>query len=265
MLARLGKRITPWLLLAAACAGAYGLGHLAQTASPALTGDVAWAANGPAASFNAVPVTVAGREAGTLRYGTQELLVIVMPGGGMSGYERAVIVANRINDQVRAGVPGSEINCNPRNNQMVVTGRNGVSLLTINPDDARQAGQTIDQLATDWTSRIRMALGAPALPGATGTGGQPGNPTAQGWQPNEPYNDRFVPILSVLQGVRIGIARVNGPQSAVGMVQAVAQLETKFENFLEIDVYVPVSTREPGKSLARVQSVGITGLGDLRL
>ena len=84
-----------------------------------------------------------------------------------------------------------------------------------------------------------------------------------GWTPPEPYKDKFVPILSLGQGKRIGVARVSGPASRIDVVQAVGQLETKWRGALEINVYVPISTREPGRRISRVQACSVTALGDL--
>ena len=104
-------------------------------------------------------------------------------------------------------------------------------------------------------------------PSAEPAGAEPAAATAAPaeWVPEEPYEDKYVPILSILRGVRVGVARVNGPRSKVAMTQAVGQLELKFRDVLDIEVYIPISTKEPGKTLARVQSVGVTGLGDLKL
>ena len=85
------------------------------------------------------------------------------------------------------------------------------------------------------------------------------------WQPEEPYKDKIVAIVSFGEGARLGIARVNGPQSAVDQVQAVAQLETSYKDYVDIEIYVPISTKVPGQTLSRVQGVGITGVGDLRI
>ncbi|MFP4250784.1 MAG: hypothetical protein ACLFU7_14075, partial [Armatimonadota bacterium] len=78
----------------------------------------------------------------------------------------------------------------------------------------------------------------------------------------EAYGSKIVPIVSVGDEPAIGGARVNGPESKLDDVVACTQLETSFQDFVEIDIYVPVRTRG---GLDRVQQVGVTGLGDLRL
>jgi len=80
------------------------------------------------------------------------------------------------------------------------------------------------------------------------------------WVPPEPYDQKNVPILSVGEGIRVGMAQVKGPKSRVDQVKAVALLETHFKNTLEIEIYVPISTSVPGKTLARVQGVGVVGV-----
>ena len=63
----------------------------------------------------------------------------------------------------------------------------------------------------------------------------------------------------------MGVARVNGPRSKVKLVQAVAQIETHFKDFVEIDVYLPISTNVPGEKLDIVKGAAVTGLGDIEL
>ena len=48
-------------------------------------------------------------------------------------------------------------------------------------------------------------------------------------------------------------------------VQAVAQLETSYKDMLDVEVYIPISTKVPGQTLSRIQGVGVTGVGDLRI
>ncbi len=72
--------------------------------------------------------------------------------------------------------------------------------------------------------------------------------------------DKIVPILSVGRGIQIGAAQVRGPANRVREVQAVAELEAKFKDFIVLAIYVPISTKEPGKKLSRVQGVGVYAL-----
>lgn len=88
---------------------------------------------------------------------------------------------------------------------------------------------------------------------------------SENWHPAERYEDKDVPIISLLDGTKLGVARVNGPRSRVIITQAVAQFSIGFMNFFDIDIYIPISAREPGRRLSRVPGVGVTGLGDTKL
>ena len=237
----------------------------------------------PVPEVGAERVWVDDEEQGILELGEEEILRIQTAAGGLTGYERAMIVAKRLNDALAAGAAASDVAAQQVADQWVVTIGDS-SLITANSEEAGQAGCTPAELAEQWANEITIALlTAPPVPAGEEEVGEAaleepaaeieeateepteGSEAAAEWQPQEPYKDKIVPIISVLEGVRIGIARVNGPESAVNQVQAVAQLETHYKNTLEIDVYVPISTKVPGKTLARVQGVGVTGLGDVRL
>jgi hypothetical protein len=252
------RRAVPLLLVAAGCVAAFGLGKLSQDALPALGPAMAMAQDGP--QLTVTRMEVAGLDAGEVRVADRQLLLIAVRAGGLSGYERAVIVVERINRMVREGVSPDSFTYRSYGDYAVVESR-GRSVVMVTRDDARFAGSSVNDLARTWTSRLRVALGGSEV---SAGGGQAGGDGGE-WRPSEPYRDKYVPILSILQGIRIGVARVNGPTSQVNLVQAVGQFEIEFRDFLEIDVYVPISTREPGRSLSRIQSVGVTGLGDLRL
>lgn len=175
-------------------------------------------------------------------------------------------MADRINRRLADGVRPEDFAVARRGALTVIESGANEPVLTVTPDDARYAETSPTELARRWTSALRQGLGGSAVDEAPAT--QPTvtpAATAEEWRPSEPYDDRYVPILSLLEGTRLGVARINGPRSRVRLTQAVAQFSINFGNFLEIDIYVPISTREPGRSLSRVQGVGVTGLGDIRL
>ena len=222
-----------------------------------------------------------GEEQGVLKVGGAEILGIHTTSGGLTGYERAMIVAKRINDALGQGVAPGEVQAE-QVGEMWVVKMGDATLITANAEEAATAGLTPQELAEMWANEISVSLllappteelaeegeaeaGEEAAEEPAEEAEEGGEVEVADWQPAEPYKNKIVPIISVLEGIRIGIARVNGPQSAVNQVQAVAQLETHYKKTLEIDVYVPISTKVPGKTLARVQGVGVTGLGDLRL
>ena len=74
-----------------------------------------------------------------------------------------------------------------------------------------------------------------------------------------------IPPVVPITGVKLGLARVNGPRSRVHLVQAVAQLETHWKRNLEIDVFIPISTKVPGEKLDWVKGCAVTGLADIKL
>ncbi len=192
--------------------------------------------------------------------------------GGLSPGERAMVVASRllawINDPEHY-----ELSVLEMSGSMATINAGASSIVTVGVDDAAPINSTALSLANDWRNNINIVLGLQLAPsevteiveGTTPAEG-PGEQAAPAeWVPSEPYRDKIVPILSVLEGVRIGAARVSGPASKVREVKAVAQLETHFSEYLEIDVYVPITTETPGKTLDRVQGVGVSALGDLKL
>jgi hypothetical protein len=98
---------------------------------------------------------------------------------------------------------------------------------------------------------------------------QPRPPTGQPattptWEDTEPLADKFVPILSVGTGTRIGVARVSGPKAAVDTVQAVAQIEGDYKRIARGRAFVPVATENVIRTIERVHNVSVTGYVDLR-
>jgi hypothetical protein len=209
-------------------------------------------------------VRVSGRDAGQLMVGERAVATVAVPAGGFSGYERALVTADRVNRNMAQGTRPADFRA-PYNSEAVVSP--GSNIITVTPDDARAAGMAPEALADKWAADLREALGADATESAAlpSSPVSADGPEATQWRPPEQYDDKYVPIISLLQGTRLGIARINGPRSRLVLTQAVVQFSIGFGGFLDIDIYVPVSTREPGRSLSRIQGVAVTGLGDLRL
>jgi hypothetical protein len=272
------------LLLAVACLAAWGAGralrqgcHWETPAAWAVeTEETATDTSGyPGPWAVAERSLVEGEERGAVRIGEQDVLEIQTAAGGLTGYERTLIVAKRLNDALAAGVRADQIRTT-RVQGMTVLKAGEVVLVTVTPAEAERQKMTESQLADAWVASLRAALGGtPAVPPPTTTPTTTTTTTTtpsegdeydhSGWTPPEPYKDKIVPIVSVLEGVKIGVARVNGPTSKVDLVQAVAQLETDYKKVLSISLYVPISTEVPGSKLARVQGVGVTGLADIRI
>jgi len=251
------RRLAPGVALLLAGLGLFGLGRMVATDVPALHPAAVWAAERPEAVVE--PVTVSGLDGGRVTVDGKEVAVLAVQSGDNNGYERAVVVANRINREIRDGLKAREVTVHTTRGAYVINGR-GTALVTVTVDDARVMQEGGQALAERWAGNLREALGGPREAADGGEAQQGG-----AWVPSERYEDRIVPILSLLQGTRVGVARVNGPSSRVDRVQAVVQFGIDFGHFLQIDIYVPVSTKTPGKTLDRVQGVGVTGLGDIRL
>ncbi len=304
-------------LLVLTAAAFWGGAALRTVVAPA--GPVAFAAEGEEAEQPTYPgpeaytekIVLDDQEQGIVVLGANQPLRIRTSAGGFTGYERAMVVVNRLNNGLEAGLQADQIQAATYNGEQVVTGA-GNNIITVNQAEAAIRDLTRSQLADIWAANLRVAVDAawqtpapdesePAeeelveQPAEEEPVGQPAaeeqppteevaeaepseeqppaseeeveEPTvaSEEWQPEEPYKDKIVPIVSFGEGARLGIARINGPESAVDRVQAVAQLETSYKDFLDVEVYVPISTKVPGQTLARVQGVGITGVGDLRI
>ncbi|MEP0765034.1 MAG: hypothetical protein HRF45_00625 [Fimbriimonadia bacterium] len=77
---------------------------------------------------------------------------------------------------------------------------------------------------------------------------------------------KVVPILSVGDGGYLGAAQVMGPKTNVDKVQALAQLEGRFMgNAVRLRALIPVSTKTPGKNLAKVDGVAVSAIVDFKL
>ena len=262
-------------LAAAGVIVAFTAGRVARhfTAPPAM----AWAdgAQAPQLQATGQKITEGGVDKGQVLINGTAILTLQVESGGLSAYERAMIAANRLNLAFVAGDKPEDFaaqvlqgtNCVVAKNQLIVTIEDG---------DAAPSGKDKAQVAEDWAAAIRTkmrdVLGQPQ-PGATpppvtttpaaGTGDtQPATTTggtspATAGLPPEEIGQKIVPIISVGRGIQIGAAMVKGPKRRVDRVQAVAELEGKFRSFLQLEIYVPISTKTPGRSLDRVQGVGV--------
>ncbi|MEA3402823.1 MAG: hypothetical protein U9R79_16405 [Armatimonadota bacterium] len=202
--------------------------------------------------------------------------------GGFTAPERAMIIAERIRDWTAGPFSPYDLALREGAYGAAELRAHGRLIVTVNPQEAEALSSTAMGLARAWHDNMMLAMGVARqdIPEVAATAGAPGEAPGAGaageegaqeavaadWPPPEEYDDKIVPIVSVLEGVKVGAARVNGPKSKLGQVAACAQLETKFQDFLEIDVYVPITTNKPGPGgLDRVQQVGVTGLGDIEL
>lgn len=244
-----GRHLWPAIgVLAVAALAGWLVGGLVPQArtSPALADD-AWPPK-----ISAERVLDGEIEVGELLIDDQPVLRLYAATRELTAYERAVVVAERL-----------KLHIAPRDEMTIAAGlRNGSNAVLVNdavlvtplPEDLPE-DMSLREGAEMWADWLAEALALePAL-----------REVAEPWQPTEPYDDKIVPIVSLGSGQRIGGARVNGPESAVRQVQAVVQIEARMLRYFQVQVYVPISTKVPGRTLDRVQGVAVTAVGDLRL
>lgn len=212
-------------------------------------------------AISARRATLNGEEVGELLVNGIVALRIRTAAGGTSAYQRAEMVAYRLNAMMADGASPADIRAGRIRGYAAVM-LEDTMLLTVDRAHAGLNKTTPYDLAQIWATELRHAYGVEdTAPYAEDEGS---GSKGVVWTPEEPYDDKVVPVLSFGRGKRIGAARVNGPSSKVRDVNAVAQIEADFKDFIEIEVYVPVSTEDLDKDLGRVQGVGVTAMGDYR-
>lgn len=75
---------------------------------------------------------------------------------------------------------------------------------------------------------------------------------------------KVVPIISAGNGIYMGAAQVQGTPDRVSQTRAVGQVETSLQG-LRGKLLVPVNTTSIGKSLKRIQGVGVSALIDFKI
>ncbi len=85
-------------------------------------------------------------------------------------------------------------------------------------------------------------------------------------KPDKNFATKVVPIISAGNGAYIGAAQVMGKPDLVRSVQAVAQIEGDFMGRdVRLRALIPISTKNPQRSINRVEGVGVSGIIDIRL
>lgn len=201
-------------------------------------------------------LTVAGAEVGVLEVNGEEVLRLTTVAGRLGPFRRAQTVAERLRYVAAAGARPRDIRAGEIAGSAAVLAGDAL-LITVDAEEARRAGHSPQELARDWAERLARALttyyASLAAP--------PVAPPVH-WRPTEPHEEKWAPLVSALDGTRLGVARVSGPRSRLRLVQAVARVETHWKDYLETDIYVPISTRVPGRTLTRVDGCAVTGLGE---
>ena len=201
-------------------------------------------------------LTVAGAEVGVLEVNGEELLRLTTVAGRLGPFRRAQTVAERLQYVAAAGARPRDIRAGEIAGSAAVLAGEAL-LITVDAEEARRAGRSPQQLARDWADRLARAVTAYYASLAAPPVAPPDD-----WRPTEQHEEKWVPLVSTLDGARLGVARVSGPRSRLRLVQAVARVETHWKDYLETDIYVPISTRVPGRTLTRVQGCAVTGLGE---
>jgi hypothetical protein len=182
-----------------------------------------------------------------------------------------MLAANRINLVLAAGMTGADFNAQAiEGTDCVVAGDQLIATV-----DAAEAtgGKTTAQIAQQWTAAIQAK--APAAGGTTTTGGGTtttggggttttgggGTTTTGGGTTTTTTGggaaQNIVPILALGTSAQLGYAQVQGPEDAVAQVSAVVMIKSKFQNYLQLEIYVPISGNTATEPLARVPGVGI--------
>ncbi|MCX7925471.1 MAG: hypothetical protein N2554_06650 [Fimbriimonadales bacterium] len=85
-------------------------------------------------------------------------------------------------------------------------------------------------------------------------------------KPDQNFTTKVVPIISAGNGAYIGAAQVMGKPEAVRKVQAVAQIEGDFMGReVRLRALIPISTKNPQRSINRVEGVGVSGIIDIKI
>ncbi len=257
-------------LAGALVVGAFWVGTRADLAL-GLSPSVVHAAEGDAAAGPVVAdraTEIDGQTVGEVLINGDPVIRMRTSAGGFTAPERAMIIGRRLQQWLSGPYSAYDLAVREGAYGGAELRAGGTLIVDVNEAEAAPLGSTPVGLANAWKDNIMIALGVEPpedVPGpATPATGEDMDTAATGEEPviAEDYDNKIVPILSVGGNTAIGGARVNGPESRVGDVIAVTQLETKFQDFLEIDIYVPVKTRG---GLDRVQQVGVTALGDYQL
>jgi hypothetical protein len=85
-------------------------------------------------------------------------------------------------------------------------------------------------------------------------------------KPDKNFATKVVPIISAGNGAYIGAAQVMGKPDVVSKVQAVAQVEGDFMGReVRLRALIPISTKNPQRSINRVEGVGVSAIVDIRI
>lgn len=96
------------------------------------------------------------------------------------------------------------------------------------------------------------------------SGGNSVNSTQPEKKPVE-VASKIVPVLSVGDGIRIGLVQVSGPKEYVEKVKAVAAIEGDYRDLVRYRALVPIETEKIVENITRVPFVAVSGVVDLKV
>ncbi len=228
------------LLIPGLCAGVFLIADMQPGKDSAV---IAPAYAGPAVT--AREQVIAGTSVGEVVMDGQVIFRIRTPAGGLSPFQRAQVVAQRLDLLTGDGLQVEDITTGRANSQDVVLAE-GEVVITADTTHARLNQTTPMELAEQWAGNLESAV--------------EGRPVAE-----RPTAEKLVPIISVGDGTRIGGALVAGPSDKVADVKAVAQIEGTFGTAVRGRVLVPVSSEDVIQKISRVPQTSVTALVDIKL
>lgn len=188
---------------------------------------------------------LAGRSVGEVLIDGQVVFRIRTSAGGYTPFQRAQIVADRLEVLMGDSLQPEDITTGRVNDQEVVLAE-GEVVVTADQEHARINATTPTGLAKFWAQRVENAVE-----------GQPVEET--------PVGEKVVPIISVGTGTRVGGALVSGSRTRLDEVVAVAQIEGQLGTAVRMRALVPVSAEDVVREIRRVPETSVIGLVDIRL
>lgn len=204
---------------------------------------------------------VSGGQVGEVVSGEDVIFRIRTSAGGLTPFQRAEVVAGRLDSMMAQELTPEDVTTGRRNNMDVVLAK-GEVVVTADAAHARINNTDPATLANLWAQRLRNVVGDRPVDEA---------PVVEEPVAEEPavqevrLAEKVVPVISVGSGLRVGAALVTGPSAQLAQVNAVAQIDGNFRDAARIRAYVPVSSENVVENIRRVPQTSVIGLADLRL
>lgn len=198
-----------------------------------------------AGAVTAREARIAGISVGEVLFDDQVVFRIRTSAGGYTPFQRAQIVAGRLEELMGDALQPEDITTGRVGGQEVVLAE-GKIVVTADEPHARMNRTTPMALANLWAQRLENAVA--------------GRPVTE-----TPVAEKVVPIISVGTGTRVGGALVAGARDKVDEVVAVAQIEGRFGAAVRVRALVPVSSENVVERIRRVPGTSVIGLVDIRL